>query len=170
METGELAQATIAILEWSWNLENIIWNPFSTNDWLINTIFTNPIWTSIAIILFFLRIVSLIWTIKDANARSSSIIFLLLSALIVMILGPVFGVLLYIAIRPQWWKRDKTPRRDTAFQKIQICPNCWNFDQIDHAYCTNCWECLQNTCHECQNKYSNNYAYCPNCWAPHIEE
>lgn len=170
METGELAQATIALLEWSWDLEEIIWNPFSWSGWIVDVISSNPIWTRLAIIIFFLRIVALIRVIKDANARSSSFRFHLLSALIVIIFTPIFWVLLYIAIRPQWWKWDKTPRRDTTFKEIQICSNCWNFNQINHMYCTNCWECLQNTCHECQNKYSNNYSYCPNCWAPHIEE
>ena len=170
METGELAQATIAIIEWSWDLEEIIWHQFLWSESIINTIFTNPIWSRLAIIIFFLRIVALIRVIKDANARSSSFRFHLLSALIIIAFTPIFWLLLYIAIRPQWWKWDKTPRRDTTFQQIQICTNCSNFNQINNAYCTNCWECLQNTCHECQNKYSNNYSYCPNCWAPRIED
>ena len=170
METWELAQATIAILEWSWNIEEIIWNPFSSSGWFMNTILQNSIWFWLSIIIFFLWLCALIWVIKDANARSSSFWFQLFSALLVIILTPIFWVLLYIAIRPQWLKRDKTPWRDVAFQQIQVCENCWNFNNISNDYCTSCWENLQNTCRECQKKYSKVYAYCPHCWAPRLEE
>ena len=170
METGDLAQTTIAILEWSWDITDIIWNPFTSSEWFFWVIWNNPVWRWSALIIFFLRICALIWTIKDSNARSSSFWFQLLSALCVIILGPIFGLLLYIAIRPQWWKRDKTPRRDTLFQNIHVCENCWNFNQIDHAYCTCCGENLQTSCRECQQKYSKSYAYCPHCGAPRLEE
>ena len=170
METGELAQATIAILEWSWNIEDIIWNPFTSSEGFLNTILQNPIRFWLSVVIFFLWICALIWAIKDSNARSSSFRFQLLSALLVILLGPIFWVLLYIAIRPQWWQWDKTPRRDILFKQIQVCENCWDFNDIQHEYCINCWEALQNTCRECQKKYSKNYSYCPHCWAPRIEE
>ena len=169
METGEIAQAAIAMLEWSWSVEDIIWNPFSS-EWFLSTILENPIRLRSAIIIFFIWVCALIWAIKDANSRSRSFRFVLLAAVLVILFTPIFWILLYIAIRPQWRKWDKTPWRDTAFQQIQVCENCWNFNNINHSYCTNCWESLLNTCHECKKKYSKNYAYCPYCWAPCIEE
>ena len=134
------------------------------------SIFENSVRFWPAIIIFLLRLAALIWVIKDANARSSSFRFQLLSIFLVIAFTPIIWILLYIAIRPQWWKRDKTPRRDTTFQKIQICDNCWEFNQINHLYCTSCWESLHVTCRECQNKFSNSYSYCPYCWAPRLEE
>jgi ABC-type nickel/cobalt efflux system permease component RcnA len=127
-------------------------------------------WFRAAIIIFLVRLSVLIRTIKDASARSSSFWFQLLSVVLIIGFTPVFWLLLYIAIRPQWWKRDKTPRRDTLFQKSQICDNCGEFNQIDHLYCTSCWESLHISCRECQNKYSKSYSYCPKCWAPRLEE
>ena len=170
METWEIAQTTINILEWSWNISEILWNSLPSSQWFLSSIFENSVRFWPAIIIFLLRLAALIWVIKDANARSSSFRFQLLSIFLVIAFTPIIWILLYIAIRPQWWKRDKTPRRDTTFQKIQICDNCWEFNQINHLYCTSCWESLHVTCRECQNKFSNSYSYCPYCWAPRLEE
>lgn len=169
METGELAQAAINIIEWSWNITDIIWNPLTSSEWIFGTILQSSFrfWAAISISL--LRLAILIRTIKDASARSSSFWFQLLAAFLIVGFTPIFWLLLYIAIRPQWWKWDKTPWRDTLFQKTQFCENCWEFNQIDHLYCTSCWESLHTICRECQNKYSKSYAYCPKCWAPRLE-
>lgn len=151
METGELAQAAINLIEWSWNTINYV-----------------RLWG--AIIIFLLRLSALIWVVKDANARSSSFWFPILAAIIVILFTPILWLILYIAIRPQWRRWDKTAWRDTLFQTTQICENCWEFNSIENFYCTACWESLCTTCRECETKYSKNYAYCPNCGAPSLEE
>ena len=170
METGDLAQTAVNILEWSWDITDVIWNPFTSSEGFLSTILQSSFWFRTAIIIFLIRLAILIRTIKDASARSSSFWFQLLSVLLIIGFTPILWLLLYIAIRPQWWKRDKTPWRDTLFQKSQICDNCWEFNQIDHLYCTSCWESLHISCRECQNKYSSSYSYCPNCGAPRLEE
>lgn len=170
METESFASPSVGILEWDGNITDIIWNFFTPNEGLLSFIFHDSIWLRLALIIFFMRICALIRAIKDSNARSSSFWFQLLSALIIIVLWPIFGILLYIAIRPQWLKWDKTPWRDTAFQNIHVCENCKNFNNISHDYCTNCWESLCTSCRECQAKYSKSYAYCPYCWAPHLDE
>lgn len=163
METGELAQAAINLIEWNGDI-------LSSGEWLFSTVFQSNIRLWGAIVIFLIRIAALIRVIKDANARSSSFWFQLLSVIIVLLFTPVFGILLYVAIRPQWWKWDKTAWRDTLFQNSQICENCWEFNNIENKYCTSCWESLHTTCRECESKYSKNYAYCPNCGAPKLEE
>lgn len=170
METGQLAQVAIDIIDWSWDIVDAIWNPLSSSEWFLDSIVNNPVRFRFAIAISFFRIIALIRTIKDSNARSSSFWFLIISALIVTILGPIFWLLLYIAIRPQWWKWDKTPWRDTSFQNIQVCDNCWNFNHIENNYCIHCWECLQSECRECQSIYPKSYSYCPDCGAPNLQE
>lgn len=170
METGQLAQATIDILEWNWAITDVIWNPLTSSEWFFGTILNNPIRFRASIIISVLRIIALIWTIKDSNARSWSMWFQFLSALIIVILGPIFGTLLYIAIRPQWWKRDKTPRRDVLFQNIQECDSCGHFNHLENTYCVNCWEYLRSECRECQSNYPKSYSYCPNCGAPNLPD
>lgn len=170
METGQLAQAAINMIEWSGDITDVIWNPFASSDWFLNTILQSSFrfWT--AIIIFLLRLAVLIWVVKDSSARSSSFWFQLLAVLLIIAFTPVLWLILYIAIRPQWWKWDKTPWRDTLFQKFQTCENCWEFNEIHNLYCTSCWENLHTTCRECQTKYSKIYSYCPQCGAPHLEE
>lgn len=170
METGQLAQTAINILEWSWEISDVIWNPFTSTEWFLNIILDNPIRFRFALILFFFRFVTLIRVIKDSNARSSSFWFQILATLLIILFTPIVGLPLYIAIRPQWWKWDKTIWRDILFQQVQWCENCWYMNPINQWYCTNCWESLQTSCRECQNKYSKTYSYCPNCWAPKLEE
>ena len=170
METGELAQAAVNILEWSWNITDVIWNPFASSEWFLSTILQNSIRFRFAIMIFLIRVAVLIWVIKDSNARSWSFWFQLLAVFIIVAFTPIFWLILYIAIRPQWWKWDKTPRRDTLFQQTQFCGNCWEQNHINNLYCTSCWDSLHTTCHECQNKYSSAYSYCPNCGAPYLEE
>ena len=170
MESGALTQTAINILEWSWEITDVIWNPFTSVEGFWDTIRDSSFWFRTALVIFFLWLAVLIWTIKDASARSSSFWFQLLSVFLVVAFTPVVWLLLYIAIRPQWWKWDKTPWRDTLYQTTQICENCWEFNDIHNLYCTKCWEALHITCHECQHKFSNNYAYCPNCGAPSLEK
>jgi hypothetical protein len=170
METGEFTQATIALIEWSWDISDIIWNPFTSSEWIIANVIQSPIRFRMALTIFLLRLAALIRVVKDSNARSSSFWFQLLAVFLVIAFTPIFWILLYIAIRPQWWKWDKTPRRYTMFLNTQICENCWEFNQLNNSYCTSCWENLHISCRECSSKYSKSYSYCPNCWAPHLEE
>lgn len=170
METGELTQAAINIIDWSWSITDVIWNPLTSSEWFWGTIFGNSTWFWFCVIIFFFRLVSLIYVIKDSNARSFSFWFQVLSVLIIILLTPVFWLPLYIAIRPQWWKWDKTPWRDALFQNIQICDSCGYFNWIENTYCTNCGEYLHVWCRECQSKYSKSHSYCPNCGAPNLPE
>ena len=169
METWELTQTAINILEWSGDITNVIWNPFTSSEWVLSTILQSSFRFRTAIVIFLLWLAVLIWVVKDSSSRSSSFWFQLLAVLLIIAFTPIFWLLLYIAIRPQWWKWDKTEWRDTLFQKVQTCENCWNFNQIENLYCTSCWESLHITCRECQYKYSRSYSYCPNCGAPSLE-
>lgn len=170
METWELTQTAINILEWSWDIIDTIWNPFTSSEWFFSAIMDNSVRFRWAIVIFLLRLAILVRVIKDSTARSYSFWFQLLSVFLIIAFTPILWLILYIAIRPQWWRWDKTARRDTLFQKSQICENCWEFNQINNLYCTKCWETLHTTCHECQNKFSNSYSYCPNCGAPSLEQ
>ena len=161
METGWFAGTTVALLEGD-AVEELFGNSMSS-------ILENPAWFFLAILVCFFWVIALIWVIKDAKARSYSFWFILLSALCVVILTPVFWIPLYVAIRPQWWRWDKTSWRDVNFLQVQICDNCGESNLIDNSCCVHCGEHLQTVCHECQKKYSKMYDYCPECWAPRLE-
>lgn len=171
-----ITESSDIILNNSWAIKELIETSVSNESWVsssfISTCADIISWNFrfvLICLLFFYRIATLIRVIKDSNARSNSIFFQIISILIIICFSPIIWLPLYIAIRPQWRKRDKTPRRDEAFQNMQLCENCQHICPIDHSYCTDCWEILQWKCRECHKKYSNTYSYCPFCGAPHLD-
>ena len=122
------------------------------------------------VVLFFFWIVALIWTVKDAAARSDRFAFQLFAVVIVIIFTPILWLPLYIACRPQWFKWDKVPWREALLEKMQSCENCHGLNNIDHSCCVYCWDRLTHECRECSQEYSLGYSYCPFCWAPNIEK
>lgn len=142
-------------------LTTLLWieNPESNPKTLVITI--------VCIIAFF-RIIAIIWTAKDISARTNSSFFHIISVLLVFLLTPIIGIPLYLAIRPIWYKRDKTPWRDSFLTNSSICQKCWTLNPKEYKNCIKCWEKLKTTCKECDNEYPNEYHYCPICWAPNI--
>lgn len=71
-------------------------------------------WGSINISIFltlFAWIIVIVRTVKDANYRSSSLWFLVLSLMLVTLLTPFIGLPIYRAIRPQWYKHERAYRK-----------------------------------------------------------
>ena len=108
-------------------------------------------------ILVFFWIIAIIRTAKDISARTESSFFHIISVLLVTILTPIIGIPLYLAIRPIWYKRDKTSRRDSCLSNSSICQNCWTLNPKEYKNCIKCGE-----------EYPYSYHYCPSCWAPNI--
>lgn len=154
-----------------WIINN--WEILLNSEWIFDTLSSSLLENSVrlwvAVVVFFFWICALIRTIKDANARSYSFWFVLLSAFIVILLTPVLWIPLYVAIRPQGWKWDKIWWRNVAFLQMHMCENCWSDNLVTNKCCVNCGEPLQTTCRECQNEYSVSYNYCPECGAPRLE-
>ena len=137
--------------------------------WIDNTE-SNPINITIVIIwiIVFLRITTIIWTAKDISARTNSSFFHIISVLLVTILTPIIWLPLYLAIRPIWYKRDKTWWRDSCLSNSSICQNCWTLNPKEYTNCIKCGEKIKTKCKECDNEYPYSYHYCPSCWAPNI--
>jgi RNA polymerase subunit RPABC4/transcription elongation factor Spt4 len=130
----------------------------------------NDIWLVLGVLFCLWRIISLFRVIKDVNARSSNLGFQFLALVFVLVLTPVLGLPLYIACRPQWWKWDKTPRRQALLANLQVCENCQNLVPIDHDCCVSCGYALKVECRECSEYYASVYEYCPFCGAPHLKD
>lgn len=128
--------------------------------------------TIIIIIVWFLMffwIIAIIRTAKDISARTDSTFFHIISVLFVTLLTPIIWLPLYLAIRPIWYKRDKTSRRDSCLSNSCVCQNCWTLNPKEYKNCIKCGEKLVVICKECSNEYPNEYHYCPSCGAPNIE-
>ena len=119
-------------------------------------------------ILVFFRVIAIIRTAKDISARTNSSFFHIISVLFVTVLTPIIGIPLYLAIRPIWYKRDKTSWRDSCLSSSCACQNCWTLNPKEYKNCIKCGEKITTNCKECGNEYPNQYGYCPTCWAPNI--
>ncbi|MBO4203796.1 hypothetical protein J5893_03120 [bacterium] len=127
-------------------------------------------WTVGLIILCFFWLIALIWVVKDANARSENIAFQILAIVLVVVLTPVFGLPLYVALRPRGWKWDKTVWRNIVELQGTVCETCGSIQSIEHRCCSKCGDTLQHPCRECGEFYAQAYEYCPFCGAPNIDQ
>ena len=122
----------------------------------------------IVCILVFFWIIAIIRTAKDISARTDSPFFHIISVLLVTLLTPIIWIPLYLAIRPIWYKRDKTSWRDSCLSNSSICQNCWTLNPKEYKNCIKCGEKIKTKCKECNNEYPYSYGYCPSCGAPNL--
>lgn len=85
----------------------------SLSDTFLNTI-NNALPTELIsavdlplIAILFVRVLVIIWVLKDSNYRSSSTFFCLLSLLLVTIGTPILWLPIYLAIRPLGYKHER---------------------------------------------------------------
>lgn len=114
-------------------------------------------------ILSLIWILCVIWTLRDAIARSESSLYQFFSVLLVLVLTPVIGLPIYLAFRPLVYKWERGLWREALEQNIFNCPHCYGLNAIDHKACVRCGEPLQVECKECHTQYSNQFSYCPEC-------
>ena len=146
------------------NLEQFI-SIFQT-EW--ETTNTQNLAIIIVSILVFFWIIAIIRTAKDISARTESSFFHIISVILVTVLTPIIWIPLYLAIRPIWYKRDKTSWRDSCLSNSSICQNCWTLNPKEYKNCIKCGEKIKTKCKECGEEYPYSYHYCPSCWAPNI--
>lgn len=134
-----------------------------TNLWWLENIYTG-----ISIFAIFVWVVSIIWVAKDISARTNSTLLQIISILLVTFLSPIIWLPIYHAIKPIWYKRDKTPWREACVIHSTICEQCWILNYKDHKCCIECWQKLTTKCKECNLEYPHNYQFCSKCGAPNI--
>lgn len=110
-----------------------------------------------------LWIFAVIWTLRDAMARSESLGFQFFSALLVALLSPVIGLPLYLAIRPLTYKWERGYWKEVLQANAIFCPHCENLVNPQHKACVYCGEALKTSCKECETQYYRGYFYCPEC-------
>jgi len=136
----------------------------------------------VAFIGFFLAAlwVSLIvWTFRDARTRSRDIFFQLLSALAVLVFGPL-GLLLYFILRPSETLAEayeRSLKEEALLQDIEerpVCPTCKQRVEPDFLICPTCHTQLKKLCPNCGRLLQLNWNICPYCGttltAPNLAE
>ena len=113
----------------------------------------------------------IIWTFRDARARSRDIFAIMLATLMVVVFGPL-GLVLYFLLRPQVTLAELYERsleEEALLQDLEErprCPGCSR--QVNEAWivCPDCHTTLKKICPNCTNSLHLRWTICPFCGTP----
>lgn len=113
----------------------------------------------------------IIWTFRDIELRSRSVITQIFATLLAVFFF-IPGVLLYLILRPR-------ETLDEAFQRalqeeyllqdleeLPLCPSCRRYIQNDFVLCPHCHTRLRENCPSCQRLVELRWDICPYCASP----
>jgi RNA polymerase subunit RPABC4/transcription elongation factor Spt4 len=112
--------------------------------------------------------VLIVWTYRDSEARSRSVITQVFSTLMVMLFY-LPGLILYLILRPK-------ETLDIAFQRsleeeyllqdleeLPHCPSCHRYVEDDYRLCPHCQTQLRESCGSCGRLVDLKWSLCPYC-------
>ena len=111
---------------------------------------------------------TVIWVFRDIRARTRDIFVVLLSLLIALVL-PLAGVILYLLLRPRETLAEQYERsleEEALLQEIEernVCPACHEAVEEDFLICPNCSTRLKNRCTTCQRLMKLDWNVCAYC-------
>jgi RNA polymerase subunit RPABC4/transcription elongation factor Spt4 len=126
--------------------------------------------------LGFLWLSIIIWVTRDSISRSNSLIFQTFSILINIIV-PILGVLLYLIIRPGKTNMDRYYEEierhmilENGEEKGGICEKCLIPVDKDYTFCPNCGTKAKKVCNKCKKHFPGIWGICPYCGAEQEDE
>ena len=114
---------------------------------------------------FYVAIV--IWTYKDARKRTDDPIMVATFTAIAML--PVFGVLIYLLVRPSEYLADVREREleiralERQLGRQERCPYCKSHIEGDYLSCPVCTTKLRQSCTGCERPLDPRWVLCPFC-------
>jgi RNA polymerase subunit RPABC4/transcription elongation factor Spt4 len=109
-----------------------------------------------------------VWVARDIVNRSNNILFQV-SMILLNITLPVFGLVLYMILRPSRTLLEKYYDEmeydfisEHALQE-EHCKQCNELLGQDFLYCPSCSEKVRSSCASCKHVYLNQYIVCPYC-------
>ena len=114
---------------------------------------------------FFVAIV--IWTYKDARKRTDDPIMVATFTAIAML--PVFGVLIYMLVRPSEYMADVREREleiralERQLGRQERCPYCKSHIEGEYLSCPVCTTKLRQSCSGCVKPLDPRWVMCPFC-------
>lgn len=122
---------------------------------LLTQVFIGILWLSIAY-----------WTFRDAKTRGAMAGYWA----IVTLIFPIFGLLIYLVVRPPERREDVQEReleiRSKEAQLAQsgaVCPACMRAVEKEFLICPHCLKRLKKPCPECESALKMNWTICPYC-------
>ncbi|MFN2201738.1 MAG: zinc ribbon domain-containing protein [Caldilineaceae bacterium] len=109
-----------------------------------------------------------IWTFNDIRTRTRDWLAILLAVVLVLVF-PIVGWLLYLMIRPKQTLADAFDRaleEEALLREIEetvACTTCGIPVKTEWVYCPNCHSQLQHSCPNCGNLVRNEWEICVQC-------
>lgn len=113
----------------------------------------------------------IIWVTRDALARSSNLFFQAISILL-NILIPILGVVIYLIIRPEKTQMERYYEKlessvlegeERQLESKLTCHRCLNEVHENYAFCPKCAYQLKKICPGCKKSFSDEWTLCPFC-------
>ena len=112
----------------------------------------------------------IVWTFRDIESRSRSVIAQIFSTLLVVLFF-IPGALIYFLLRPKE-TLDETFGRALEeeyllqdLEDLSLCPSCHRPVQDDFVACPHCFTELRHTCHSCNRLVDVSWSICAYCTA-----
>jgi len=120
-----------------------------------------------------------LWTFRDARARSRDPFAQMLAALMIAVFGPL-GLFIYLVLRPHETLAEAYERsleEEALLQDIEerlVCPGCKQTVQDNFQFCPSCHTRLKKVCPGCSELLRLRWNICPYCGtspsAPHMAQ
>lgn len=122
--------------------------------------------------LLALWFVLVVWTFRDIETRSRSVVTQVFSTLLVVLFW-VPGLLLYRLLRPKE-TLDEAYQRSLEeeyliqdLEELPLCPSCNHFVEDDFQICPHCNTQLREPCTSCERLIDLRWEICPYCGTQH---
>lgn len=118
----------------------------------------------------------IIWVTRDSINRSSSLIFQTF-AILINIIVPILGVLLYLIIRPgktnterYYEELEHRMLMEGGGETNATCEKCLTLVGKDYTFCPNCGVKVKKSCAKCGKDFPSLWDICPYCGAGHEDK
>jgi hypothetical protein len=111
----------------------------------------------------------IIWVIKDITNRTTNIFLQTLSIFIMLFFTPLFGLPIYLLIRPgttlfeRYYEEEEVKETVDDVEEFYHCPGCNHKVSRDFKFCPKCTLELTISCPSCKKKIHTDWALCPYC-------
>jgi len=110
----------------------------------------------------------IVWAFRDMRARSRDVLALIVAVLLVALI-PLFGLIVYLLLRPRETLAEAYERsleQEALLQAIEepeYCPGCGQRVRSDYILCPTCHTRLKQPCPSCRQPLNLDWTVCPYC-------
>ena len=121
------------------------------------------VFMAFVVILILLYVLSIFWSVRDAQTRGFGWGWGLLSII------PIVGLIVYCIVRPPLLEADREEQelelalKQRELMKYGDCANCGYPVEHDYVMCPNCHTRLKNLCPTCHHALDPQWSVCPYC-------